>query len=210
MKVQHAVALGMGWDPPGDPTSEGRCGWCGDGGELWQALPSEFTQWNEIGVSPMDPLLCRLCGAAMSALRPVRWPNLEVFFDGSASALETPDALKAALSTPTGPERAVLVQTNRQKRSLLSARWGHVATSFEGGAVVWTEDHVAGLGEAMTLRWEHGVSEKAFAERDLRASVLSASPDKRWLIDAWDRSAWWREHRPVFDVMMLATRQTKK
>lgn len=191
--------------PRGTP-SDAVCSVCSrPSSPVWPSLPSEFTQWGVCGIDPTRPLLCADCTRAFVGRKPIQWGHVRVR-DGVAEMSTAPEELRRWLDAPLGDD-AVLCQTNRQKRSLLAATKGHVATCHDGVSIQWTATDATRLEQAERLRWHHGFSEPALTEPAPRPSVLVASPDPADALDLWhatrDRHALW------WEVALLATRRTK-
>jgi len=200
----------MGWDyqPPPQGRRDGVCAWCGCGPcELHTAaLPAELTQWDAMGIRPDDRALCTPCVTALMALKPIKWGHMLVTESGAVMS-DDPTDLKEWLSTPVEPDRAVLVATNRQKRSLISARWGGVATSYDGVSLAWGADDCERLTNHDWLRWEHGVSEKEIRESAPRPQTLGKSAAPREMLSLWASVRQW--DAVALEVSCLATRRTK-
>lgn len=185
----------------------GECRWCSTHGPLVNAIPSTFTQWDQIGVSPSEPWLCPDCAGALIGLKPVRWGHAAAATDGTGLMSADPADLKTWLERPVDVDRAVMVQTNRQKRSVLAARWGAVATTYDVPAVSWGPGDADRLAAHHLLRWEHSVSEREIWEPAPRPSTMGASPDPAGLLDLWRQVKGWDPVR--LEISCLATRQAK-
>lgn len=213
--VQHVIAESFDLPPPTKkpmkPDPNRSCGWCHQEtqGDYWRSLPTLFSQWSTTGIDPARPWLCKPCASAM-ALRPTRTTHIEAHATLGATELGTPTDLKRALSTPIEGSRAVLVQTNFQKRSLINAGWGWVATCHDGHRLPWDTPQVNALEDYDRLRHVHGVSEKAIDEPGLRSSLLLSSPDVEDMIRLWERGEWWRTDPVLLEVLKLATRKPKQ
>jgi hypothetical protein len=143
-------------------------------------------------------------------LKPIRWGHVHITRSGDSVMSAAPEDLREWLSTPVGGDRAVLVQTNRQKRSVLSARWGAVATCHDGVAVLWGAREVGWLAAVDELRWDHGFSEVSLREAAPRPGLLAAASRAgvlRRVMDLWlslrdAHDVWW-------EIAVLATRRSK-
>lgn len=209
--LNHVIAGSLGWTYPlPKKPAPGVCVWCSTyTGTLCYPVPSGFAQWRLLGdtVDGARAGMCPACAAVLKAVKPVRWDH--VIVDGDTAVMSPdPTVLLAALSSPVGPERAVLVQTNRLKRSALSARWGVVATCYDGVALDWDRGDAERVVAHDRLRWVHGVSEVEITEAAPRPGTLARSPDPAELLDLWGvvRGGWSGVH---LEVSCLATRRPK-
>ena len=206
---QIVLAEAMGWVGPtggrGVPAAA-TCGWCHRHGPVGSPIPSGFTQWSQIGVPPSEPWLCPPCGGAMVGLKPVRWGHALVTADGAGVMSSDPRDLLAWLSAPVGDDRCVMVQTNRQKRSVLASAWGVVATTYDVAGLRWGVADVEILTAWDELRWEHGVSEREIDEAAPRHQTLAKSADPAALLSLWAGVKRWDPVR--LEVGKLATRRT--
>lgn len=207
---QVVLADAMGWEGPvggrGVP-DVAECGWCRRVGPVGSPIPSGFTQWSQVGVSPSEPWLCVSCGGALVGLKPVRWGHALATADGVGAMSSDPRDLLAWLSAPVLEDRCVMVQANRQKRSVLASAWGVVATTHDVSGLRWGDRDVATLAMWDELRWVHGVSEREIEEAAPRHQTLARSPDPAALLGLWAGVKAWDPVR--MEVGKLATRRTE-
>lgn len=118
-----------------------------------------------------------------------------------------PDALYAALSTPVGGDRAVVVPDGGQIHVMPYTDWGHVGTDRWTGT--WTQRDCDLLADMASLRGM-GFGEKVLALPEPPIGLcLKIGIDPYSIRPLWRNLQVWRDNPQRFQIGIVATRQRK-
>ncbi len=200
----------LGWKyEKTSPFKMGLCRWCNRETELFKSVSPSFSQFSALGLDPSEPFLCRSCSAALFHIKPIHWDHCQIVLGKPGTSIAThPSDLMIWLSRPVSEDRCVLVQSNRQKRSVLAARWGTVATTYDSAPQLWDQADVDRLHAYEQLRWQHGVSETQIFEPSPRPAAIKNAQDFKKFMDLWKLVKEWDIIK--LEIATLATRRTQK
>jgi hypothetical protein len=202
--IQHVISESFNWELDETPGPAGICGWCkNETPETFRQLPAAFLEYENLQIPADNARLCRLCMTSINGLKPVRWGHMLITQAGATMTHNPPD-LYEWLASPIPPDTCVICNTNNQKRPLFNARWGSLATSYDGGFYNWDWRDTAKLAAVRELRL-YGANENDLKRPAPKHKILIQDPPRIKFL--WDQIKSWDPIR--LECGILATRKPK-